>query len=105
MRMKSCALVLLLAAVGAVACSDPEAAKRQYIADGDRYMAEKKYEEAVLQYRNAVRQDSNFGEGRMKLAEAYVATGDGRNALRESVRAADLLRDNVNAQLRAGSLL
>src|SRR5688572_28568775 len=106
MRMKWCTVVFLLAAGGAVACSgDPEAAKRQYIADGDRFMAEKKYNDAALQYRNAVRLDSNFGEGRMKLSESHLATGDGRNALRESVRAADLLPDNVEAQLLAGSLL
>ena len=36
---------------------------------------------------------------------AYEASGDLKNALREHVRAADLMRDNVEAQLRAGKLL
>src|SRR5690606_13072206 len=68
-------------------------------------MAEKKYAEAILEYRNAIKQDGKFAEARMKLADAYVATGDNRNALREAVRAADLLTDSVDAQLRAGTLL
>ena len=97
---------LFLALATGVACSqDPEVAKRQYLAEGDQYMTGKKYTEAVLSYRNAVRLDERAGESRMKLADALLAAGDGQNGLRESVRAADLLPDNAEVQLRAGSLL
>jgi tetratricopeptide (TPR) repeat protein len=68
-------------------------------------MAEKKFSEAVVQYRNAVSQDERFGEARSKLASAYASMGDGRNALREAVRAADLLPTDEDVQLRAGYLL
>ena len=34
------------------------------------YFAQKKYHEAIVQYRNAVQQDARFGEARYKLAEA-----------------------------------
>ena len=50
--------VLVLAAASAAACStDPEVAKREYLASGDRYAAEKKYPEAIVQYLNSVQQD------------------------------------------------
>ncbi len=57
----------LLAAVGVPCSVDPEIAKQQYLSDGDSYMAGKKYTEAILSYRNAVRQDERFGEVRRGL--------------------------------------
>jgi tetratricopeptide (TPR) repeat protein len=106
--MSSRFTVLLFAvfALGAAACSrDPQKLKRAYVESGDRYVSEKKYDEAIVQYRNAVHQDASFGEARAKLATAYQATGDFRNALRESVRAADLMPGDTDVQLHAGGLL
>lgn len=49
MRRNWAAVVLMLLSASAASCSvDPETAKRQYVAEGDGYMAEKKYAEAVL---------------------------------------------------------
>ncbi|HET9215869.1 MAG TPA: tetratricopeptide repeat protein, partial [Terriglobia bacterium] len=97
--------VLVLVAMAAACSEDPKVARQRYLAEGNRYMADKKYTEAVLSYRNAIRADATFGEARLKLAEAYLGAGDGRNALAESVRAADLLPDDSEAQLKAGLLL
>ena len=106
MHRTSLTYLLVVAAACVAACSrDPETAKREYLASGDRYFAEKKYSEAIVEYRNALQRDAKFGDARMKLTDAYLATGDIRNALGESVRAADVLPNNVDAQLRAGSLL
>jgi tetratricopeptide (TPR) repeat protein len=97
---------VVLAAVGTASCSrDPEAAKQKFLVNGDRYLAEKKYPEAIVEYRNALKQDAKFGDARLKLTDAYLATGDVRNAVGESVRAADVLPESVEAQMRAGSLL
>ena len=41
----------------------------------------------------------------MKLGDAYIATSDLRNALREYVRAADLLPNSVDAHVKAGKML
>src|SRR6185436_1442242 len=65
----------------------------------------KKYAEAIIEYRNALTQDANFAQARYQLAATYEATGDLNNALREYVRAADLMPDSVEAQLHAGKLL
>lgn len=106
MVSKSKLVILAALAVFVVSCGrDPQKLKQQYMADGDKYFAQKDYPEAIIQYRNAVAQDGAFGEGRMKLAAAYEATGDVRNALREYVRAADLLPDNVDAQAHAAKML
>jgi tetratricopeptide (TPR) repeat protein len=88
------------------ACSkDPEVAKREYLRSGDRYASEKKFREAIVEYRNAIQQDPRYGEARLKLGDSYVEVGDVANAYREYLRAADLLPDNFEAQLKAGELL
>jgi tetratricopeptide (TPR) repeat protein len=96
-------VVILLTTAG---CSKaPEVAKREYVRSGDAYVAKKQYKEAVIEYRNAVQQDARFGEARAKLADAYFQTGDVENAFREYIRAADLLPNDVTAQLKAGEML
>jgi putative PEP-CTERM system TPR-repeat lipoprotein len=87
----------------AAACSrDHEALKRQYLEQGNGHFAKQEYREAVLAYRNALRQDEKFGEARKRLAEAYEQLGDGANAFREYIRAADLLPDDRVVQLKVG---
>lgn len=101
-KLIAAAALLIVAA----ACSkDPEALKRQYLDSGNRYFGEKKYKEAVVEYRNAIQQDPKFGEARYKLAESYAKLNDPGNAYREYVRAADLLPDNIEAQVKAGTFL
>src|SRR3954463_13610580 len=79
-----------LMSMSAASCrTDPESARREYLASGDRYANHKQYREAIVQYRNAIQQDPQFGEARFKLAEAYMQVGDVQQASREYVRAAD----------------
>lgn len=87
------------------ACSTPQEAAREHVRRGDRYLAEKKVAEAVLQYRNAVERDPDSGEARKKLADLYARSGNLKAALSQYVRAADLLPDDAEAQLSAGTLL
>ena len=100
----SLALAALLV-VSIAACSNTEADKQRYLESGNQFFEQKKYQEAVVEYRNAIRLDERLGDARYKLAEAYAALGDARNAFREYVRAADLLPDNVDAQLKAATVL
>lgn len=99
-------VILLIAAIDISCARDREVAKREYLASGDKFLSEQKVKEAIVQYRNALRQDPRFGEARYKLAEAYVRDGDDwRRAGPEYIRAADLLPKDVQAQLKAGQFL
>jgi tetratricopeptide (TPR) repeat protein len=90
----------------ATSCAkNTEVAKRAYLKSGDTYFGEKQYNEAIVQYRNAVQQDPRFGEARYKLAESYVRVNDPAGAYREYIRAADLMPANVEAQVKAGQML
>ena len=98
----SAGLMLLLA----IGCSrDPETLKREYLASGDAYVAQGKLNEAVIEYRNAIQQDARFGDARYKLAEVYTRLNELPNAMREYIRAADLLPDRADVQLKAGTML
>jgi putative PEP-CTERM system TPR-repeat lipoprotein len=79
--------------------------KRAHVERGDRYLAEKNHDAAVIEYRNAVQQDPRFGEAYRKLAGAYSLRGDAVDALRAAVTAADLLPASADAQVEAGELL
>ena len=92
-------------AVLASACSDPEAQKQRAFENGNQYFEQKKYAEAIVEYRNAIRVDPRFGEARQKLADAYGFAGNAQAAFAEQIRAADLLPDNIDAQLKASAYL
>ena len=103
--MRATLLVVALAVLTVSCSKDPEYAKQEYLKSGDRYVAEKKYREAVVQYRNAIQQDPQFGQARLKLAQTYEQLNDPQNAFREYIRAADLLPKDVNAQVKAAGYL
>jgi tetratricopeptide (TPR) repeat protein len=61
----SAALLLL----GGVACkTDPKAASAAYTASGRRYLQQKKFPEASIQFRNALQQDPSDWQARYQLA-------------------------------------
>jgi tetratricopeptide (TPR) repeat protein len=106
MKQRAASLFLVSVLCLSAACKgDPEVAKQKYLASGDAYFKEAKYREAVVEYANAVQRDSQSGEARLKLADAYMAAGDTKGAFPQYVRAADLLPDSIEAQNKAGRLL
>jgi putative PEP-CTERM system TPR-repeat lipoprotein len=94
-------LVLLVTA----SCRDPQAAKARYVASAERYLAEGKTAEAVIEYRNAIDQDPKSSDLRQKLSETYLNAGDPANALQALVRAADLKPEDAELQIRTGQFL
>lgn len=98
-------VVLGLAFLAGACARDPQAAMERHLASGDKYQAEGRLPEAIIEYRNAVQRQPNAGPARRKLAEAYLKANDPAKALPELVRAADLLSHDVDLQVKAGSLL
>lgn len=97
---------LAAAALLAAACSgDPEADARKFVASGDSYASRNNRDEAIIQYRNAIKALPQWPEPHYKLAKTYEAAGDYVNAYSEYARAADLEPSNVDAQIKAGTLL
>jgi Flp pilus assembly protein TadD len=72
---------------------------------GDKYAAEKKPAEALIEYRNAVQKEPMLVSARVKLADAQLSAGDLARALGEYVRAADLAPKDIDLQLKTANLL
>ena len=105
MRTTSCVAVLLMATMLAACKSDPQATARELLERGNQLSSRKQYPEAIIEYRRAIQADPRLGPARLQLAFAYAATGDGLNALREYVRAADLMPEDRDAQTKAGTFM
>jgi len=105
MQRHAFVLLVCLASGIAVGCSNAETKKKKYFAQAEQALANKQYSEAILGYRNAIKIDPRYGEARYKLAEAYAGAGDLPNSAREYVRAAELLPDNLEANLKAAQFL
>jgi tetratricopeptide (TPR) repeat protein len=106
MSPKQSIRLIVLVCLAATGCSrDPKVAKEGYLKAGDNYLAEGKGAEASVEYRKAVQVDPQDGNLRLKLAEAYVKSGQGPLGALEFIRAADVLVDRVDVQVKAGSIL
>lgn len=100
------ALVLGLVAALSTACSrDPNVRKQKYLESGERYYAKGKYREAIIQYRNAVNVDPNFGSAHYQLAEAYLKLQDLQHAYGELSRTLELQPDNYKAHAEIANIL
>jgi tetratricopeptide (TPR) repeat protein len=96
----------MLTAITIAGCSrDPVAAARRHADRGDRYVQQQKFADAVIEYRAAIQTDPRNGEIRRRLADAYDRSADPLNAYHEYVRAADLLPNNADVQIKAGIFL
>lgn len=94
-------LALAMVLLSLVACRDPEKVKQRYLENGNKYLAQGKYKEAALMYRNAIRRDPKFGQAYAQLGDAELRRGDVRSAVGAYRRAIELL---PNSEESAGKL-
>src|SRR5688572_1595289 len=63
--------LLLATAVLLAGCSNPEKAKAEHVARGEAYLKESKFQEASLEFRNAIQIDNNLAAAHWGLARAF----------------------------------
>jgi tetratricopeptide (TPR) repeat protein len=99
---KTAVVALLLATLTISACSrDP----RQFLDRGKTYLGDKKYNEAVIEFKNAVKTDPRFADGHYHLALAYLCLSQYESAYQSLLQTVALDANNMGAQLRLGNLL
>src|SRR5690242_9500247 len=101
-------LALILGCMAAIltGCSrDPNVRKQKYFESGERYFAEGKYREAVIQYRNATQVDATFTAAHYQLAQSYLKLQDWQHAYSELGRTLELQPDNYKAHVAIAALL
>src|SRR5437773_12470790 len=103
--MKRYVLVALVTLAGAACHRAPMPDAKQLVQEGDRLAAAGKQKEAILLYRQAVKQDPKSADAHVRLGDAYLKANELGGALHERVVTADLMPENVEAQLKAGEML
>jgi len=99
----------LLAALTIAAClvvfgcsKDPVEKRTKHMEKADGYADVQKFKEAIIEYRNAIQADPKFPRAYHQIAQAYLRTGQPREAYGALIRGAELDPDNVEAQLKLG---
>jgi Tfp pilus assembly protein PilF len=88
------------------ACSrDPAKQKAAFLASGEKYAKAGKYQEAVIQFSNAIEIDPRFAEAHHQLARVYIKLKAPQQAYREFSTTVELDPGNADAQLQLATLL
>jgi tetratricopeptide (TPR) repeat protein len=104
--MKRTLLFVLLTVLTLSGCSrDPKAQRDKYCASGQKYLNDKQYEEASIEFRNALKIDKDHIPSYLGIAKAFQQMGDHQNAIAAFQQVARLDNKNAEAKLRLGEYL
>ncbi len=99
------AVLCAIAVIGLGSCSpDPAKHYADLLASGKKYAAAGKYQDAVIQFRNAIDLHPRSADAHYQLALAYLNLKSPQQAYQELVSTVDLDRKNTDAQLRLAAL-
>jgi tetratricopeptide (TPR) repeat protein len=99
-RALSAVLLACLVALAAASCTNPEKAKAEHVRRGEAFLKEKRWQEASLEFRNAIQIDDQMGAAHWGLAQAYEGLGRGGEYVEELQRAVKLDPANTEARVR-----
>lgn len=107
-RRKSYTLPLFTLLVAALllmaACTTPEKAKAQHVARGQALLKDKKFQEASLEFRNALQIDEKLADAHWGLANAYEGLQRYQEAFEEMKQVVALDPNNLDVRVRLGKI-
>jgi tetratricopeptide (TPR) repeat protein len=96
--------IALLAAVFVLgACTTPEKAKANHIARGQALLKDKKFQEAVLEFRSALQIDDKLAEAHWGLANAFEGLQRYQEAFEEMRATAALDPNHLDVRVKLGN--
>lgn len=96
-------LSLLLVAFALTSCSNPEKAKKAHVERGEAYLKEEKFQEASLEFRNAIQIDDRYAPGHWGLGRAYEGLKRLPEAFDEVKRTVDLDANHLDSRVKLGN--
>ena len=97
-------LSLLFAAILAISgCANPEKTKVAHVEKGESYLKEEKFQEASLEFRNAIQIDERFALAHWGLARAFEGLQRFPEAFDELRKTTELDADNFDARVKLGN--
>ena len=100
---KSVLCVVLSAVFFLSGCSNPEKAKAEHVKKGEAYLAESKFQEASLEFRNAIQIDDKLAPAHWGLARAFESLGRAPEMMAELQKTVDLDPKNLDARIKLGN--
>jgi tetratricopeptide (TPR) repeat protein len=95
---------LLLAAVISLAgCTNPEKAKAEHVAKGEAYLKDSKFQEASLEFRNALQIDDKLAAAHWGLARAFEGLERFPEMLDELRKTVTLDKENLDSRIKLGN--
>jgi tetratricopeptide (TPR) repeat protein len=95
---------LLVLIAGSSGCKDDAEKLDVFLANGDRYVEQEQFPEAIIEYRNVLQIDPNHAVAHEKLYAAYMRMGRAKEAYWELGETIRLQPDNVVAQLKYATI-
>jgi len=100
-RLRALLAVLLACMVAlAASCTSPEKAKAEHLRQGEAFLKDRRWQEASIEFRNAIQIDDNLAAAHWGLARAYEQLGRGNEYIEELQRTVKLDPNNIEARLR-----
>jgi tetratricopeptide (TPR) repeat protein len=97
-------LSVLLAAIFVISgCSNPEKTKIAHVEKGEAYLKDEKFQEASLEFRNAIQIDEKLASAHWGLARSYEGLQRFQETFEELRKTTELDADNLDARVKLGN--
>src|SRR5688572_5548281 len=98
-------IIVLIAVILIAGCSDPISKRDSFFKSAEEYLAAGRYEEAVIQFRNALQIDNGHVASYLGLGKVFQQTGDPQQAVTAFQQVLKLDDKNIDARLQLGQYL
>ncbi|HYO92167.1 MAG TPA: tetratricopeptide repeat protein, partial [Pyrinomonadaceae bacterium] len=95
--------ILLITTALLAGCSNPEKTKLAHVERGEQYLKDRRFEEASLEFRNAMQIDEAMAAAHWGLARAFEGLGRVPEAIIELQRTVQLDPNNLDARVKLGN--
>jgi tetratricopeptide (TPR) repeat protein len=102
-RYTSLLCLLLVALIVLSGCTNAEKAKAEHVSRGEAYLKDSKFQEASLEFRNAIQIDGNLGAALWGLARAYEGLQRYPEMIDELRKTLELDKTNQDARIKLGN--
>ena len=96
--------LLLAAAVSLGGCTNPAKAKAEHLSKGEAYLKESKFQEASLEFRNALQIDDTLAAAHWGLARAFEGLRRLPEMIDELRKTIELDQNNLEARNKLGNI-
>lgn len=95
--------LLLVAVISLAGCTNAEKAKAEHLSKGEAYLKDNRYQEASIEFRNALQIDDSLAAAHWGLARSYEGLTRFQEAFEEMKRVVELDPNNLEARIKLGN--